>query len=70
MCESAKVKIRQSLPGKDKTIAKVKPKDKEWRYSVPARLRGDSVYVETASYSVPSRNARCAGAHSKTITAP
>jgi hypothetical protein len=69
MCESAKVKIRQSLPGKDKTVAKVRPSDKEWRFAVPAGLRGDPVYAETAGYPVPGRGVRCLGAHSKTITA-
>jgi hypothetical protein len=69
ICESAKVKIRQSLPGADKTIAKVKPKDKEWRFAVPASLRGESVYVETSNYAVPAKNVRCLGARSKTVTA-
>jgi hypothetical protein len=69
MCESAKVKIRQSLPGKDKTVAKVKPSDKEWRFEVPGGLRGEALYAETAGYPVPGRGVKCLGAHSKTVTA-
>jgi hypothetical protein len=69
ICESAKVKIRQSLPGKDKTVAKVKPKDKAWRFAVPTGLRGDQLYAETAAYAVPGRSVRCLGGHSKTVTA-
>ncbi len=69
-CEGAKVKIKQVLPGADKTVAKVKPAAREWSLATSGDLRGAAVYAETSAYEVPAKAVRCLGARSKTVTAP
>jgi hypothetical protein len=70
-CDSAKIRIRRAMPGKDEVIAKVKPRrGGEWAVKLPAAVRGDRVYAQTSRYQLPSRPVVCLGARSAKVTAP
>jgi len=69
-CDSSTVRIRQSMPGKDKVVARVFPTYGEWRLRSFPAIRGKRVYAEVLAYELPQRPVMCLGARSRTVTAP
>jgi hypothetical protein len=72
-CEQAPVRILEATPGKDKVLARTRPKlaqMTEWTYQVPPNLRGARLYAETSAYHLPGRPIECEAARSREVTAP
>ena len=69
-CETSTIRIRKSVPGHDKVVARLTPYANEWHMKSPSALRGQRVYAEVSAYHLPSRPVECFGARSRTVTAP
>jgi hypothetical protein len=70
-CTQSTVRVRRVAPGRDPVVARKFPNDlAQWRFMVPARLRGTRLYAEVSTYNLPSRPVTCLGDRSRTVTAP
>jgi hypothetical protein len=68
-CELSTVRVRRSMPGKDKVVARLRPGAGKWGMRVRPPLRGKRVYAEILRYHLPSRPVECLGTRSRTVTA-
>jgi|GEM_PF-4672973 len=69
-CDSSTVRIRQTMPGKDKVVARVFPGAGKWGLDSFPAIRGKRVYAEVLAYELPYRPVMCLGARSRAVTAP
>lgn len=69
-CDSSTVRIRRSMPGKDKVVGRVFPTYGKWRLKSFPAISGKRVYAEVLTYELPQRPVICLGARSRTVTAP
>jgi len=69
-CDSSTVRLRESMPGHDRVVARLFPEAAEWRMKSPPALRGARVYAEVLAYHLPQRPVECLGARSRSVTAP
>jgi hypothetical protein len=68
-CELSTVRVRRSMPGKDRVVARLRPGAGKWGMRVRPPLRGKRVYAEILRYHLPSRPVECLGTRSRTVTA-
>lgn len=72
-CEASSVRIVEEQPGKDRVVARVRPdleRLAEWRFTVPAALKGARLHAETSAYHLPQRPIECLAGRSRSVTAP
>lgn len=69
-CDSSTVRVRESMPGHDRVVARLFPEAAEWRMKSPPALRGARVYAEVLAYHLPQRPVECLAARSRTVVAP
>ncbi len=69
-CDSSTVRVRISMPGHDRVVARIFPYGAEWHMKSPPALRGERVYAEVLAYHLPQRPVECLAARSRTVIAP